>query len=249
MRMEDWERSWQPCGLCPTEILCSAKPTCGRTQVNELPWVHGTAHVHLRLTCTPAQTWGIQGHFGEGMERTVFPLPWRQPSPQALRRLMPFSWQYSTDVKLRILPSALADTDPSVSPLGANARIRAWHTPRGVRALTPSHLCFKGRKWGRKYRKSEISPHEPSWIYCRGREKVVRTPQQVGFSFLEVSTYLAIQTLTAASFLSQGQTQNCHSQVGNLDLAEGVDGWNYPRHQQNHHNGDLTHEAAQRTKE
>lgn len=43
---------------------------------------------------------------------------------------------------------------------------------------------------------------------CSG-EKVTWRSQQVGFSFLEVSTHLATQTLTAASLLSQGQTQHC----------------------------------------
>lgn len=45
--------------------------------------------------------------------------------------------------------------------------------------------------------------------------------QQVGFSFLEVSTYLATQTLTAASLLSQGQTQHCVTlKLGTLTLLK-----------------------------
>lgn len=49
--------------------------------------------------------------------------------------------------------------------------------------------------------------------------------------------------------LSRTNSALCHSQVGTFDLAEGVDGLNYPKHQQKHSSGGLTHEAAQATKE
>lgn len=54
---------------------CLQNPHVAGHQVNELPRVNGTVHVHLKLMCTSAPTWGIQGHFGEGMERTMSALP------------------------------------------------------------------------------------------------------------------------------------------------------------------------------
>lgn len=73
--------------------------------------------------------------------------------------------------------------------------------------------------------------------------------QQVGFSFLEVSTYLATQTLTVAFLLSQGQTQHCVTlKLGTLTvLMVWMDETTQSTNKNS--NGGLVHEAAQKMKE
>lgn len=189
------------------------------------PRVNGTVSVHPKLMCTSAQTWGLQGHF-EGMERTMFPLLWRQPSPQGTEEAPTTFLTIQHQCQAEDLALSLLNTDPSVLMLipehGA------------ARALLPLHLCFKGRKWERKFRKSEIPPHKHGWIYCS-----VLRGGHVGHPNTDICLPPCSGTNSAL----------CHPQVGNLDLAEGVDGSNYPKHQQIHSNGSLTHVAAQMTEE
>lgn len=114
-----------------------------------------------------AQPRGIQGHFAEVIERTMFPLLLKQLNT-AQKRLLPFSWQYSINVKLRMsLCLCWLNTDASALPSCANAHLGACQIPRGSESSHALTSCvFKGWTRGRKFRKREIPPHEHGWIYC-----------------------------------------------------------------------------------
>lgn len=127
-----------------------------------------------------AQPWGIQGHFAEVIERTMFPLLLKQLNT-AQKRLFPFSWQYSINVKLRIR-SAFAGW--TLMPLHCQAVLMLilvhvrYHG--AAKALMPLHPVFS-RDGNRGENSGNVKFHHMSmvgFIAMCSEERTCRGPSR-----------------------------------------------------------------------